>query len=69
MDKKLNVNQQHALAAQKVNCFLGCNKRNGQQGKGGDCSPLHCHFKTHVEYRILAWGPQHKKYIELLEQV
>ena len=40
--------------------------RGVQQGEGGDCPPL---FSSYEAPCIQAWGSQHKKNAELLEQV
>lgn len=42
-----------ASSFQKANCILGCMRRGGQQGKGGDCVPLLCPLRYHLEY----WTP------------
>jgi len=42
VDKKLYMSHQCALEAQKANYPGPHQKRGGQQGEGGDCSPLLC---------------------------
>jgi len=44
-------------------------KRDSQQGEGGDCFHLLCSPEAPSQYFIQAWGLQHKKDIELLEQI
>ncbi|GAB0190969.1 hypothetical protein GRJ2_001562200 [Grus japonensis] len=70
VDKKLNMSQRCALAPQKANCTLGCIKRSVtsrlREGILLLCSTL---MRPHLEYSVQLWGPQHKKDMEVLEQV
>jgi len=61
MDEMMDMSQQCALAAWKVNYTLGCIKRGVTNGAREGIVPL----KNCVQ----AWGPQHKKDVELLEWV
>ena len=68
VDKKLNMTQQWALAAQKANRILGCIKRSVTSRSREVTLPL-CStlVRPHLEYCIQLWGPQHKKDMDLLE--
>ena len=58
------------FAAQKTSCVLGCIKTSVAIRLRQVVLPL-CFalIKLHLEHRIWFWGPQHKKDMELLEQV
>ncbi|GAB0206072.1 mitochondrial enolase superfamily member 1 [Grus japonensis] len=68
MDKKLNMSQQCALAAQKANRIPGCVKTSVTSRLREGILPLYSALvRPHLEYCLQLWGPQDKKDMELLE--
>ncbi|PKU36941.1 hypothetical protein llap_12755 [Limosa lapponica baueri] len=68
LDVKLNMSQQYLLAVQKANCILCCIKRSVASRLGEVILPLYsAPVRSHLEYCIQLWNPQHKKDMDLLE--
>ncbi|GAB0192241.1 hypothetical protein GRJ2_001689400 [Grus japonensis] len=67
MDEKLDMTQQHALAAQKA---LSRIKRNTASSLREVILPFYSALvRPHLEYYVQLWGPQYRKDMELLEWV
>ena len=70
VDEKLDMSQQCALAARKANCVLGCVKKGVTSREREVTVPLYSALvRPHVEHCVQAWGPQHRKDMELLEWI
>ena len=70
VDERLNVSWQCVLAAQKANWTLGCIKRITTSRLREVILSLYSAFmRPHLEYYVQFWSHQHKKDMEMLEQV
>ena len=70
MGGRLDTSQQCVLAAQKTSSILGCITRRVAIREREEIVPL-CSalVRPHLECCVQAWGPQHKKDMELLEHI
>jgi len=70
VDEKLHVNQQCALAAQKPDYILGSIKRSVASRSREVILTLYSALvRPYLESCIHLWSPQHRKDMDLLEQV
>ncbi|KAK4830931.1 hypothetical protein QYF61_014304 [Mycteria americana] len=70
VDENLDVGPQCALAAQKANCIWGCIKISMASRLREVILPLYSALvRPHLGYCVQLWSPQHRKDMDLLEQV
>ncbi|GAB0180960.1 mitochondrial enolase superfamily member 1 [Grus japonensis] len=68
VEKKLNMSQKCALAAQKANRVLGCITSSVTSKSREGILPLYSALvRPHLQYCVQLWGPQYRRDMELLE--
>jgi len=70
VDEKLDKSRHLVLSAQKANHILGCIKTSVASRSRKRVLPLYSTLESaHLESCVQLWSPQHRKDMELLEQV